>query len=121
MTEVLSPLVDIRSRLVNRTNTLLFRVSSPVKSNWRYIALPEFDGRTFRLPDEASALEEAGGSFGTVRPGAETFIHEIQIQSLGGQLRAGRGRSGRGLAIGLAAVQRRLVDAPQARRRARAR
>ena len=31
VTEVLSPLVDIRSRLVNRTNTLLFRVFSPVR------------------------------------------------------------------------------------------
>ncbi len=39
VTEVLSPLVDIRSRLVNRTNTLLFRVSSPVESNWRYISV----------------------------------------------------------------------------------
>ncbi len=63
VTEVLSPLVDIRSRLVNRTNTLLFRVSSPVKSNWRYIALPQFDGRhvpaaatvTSRMPVGRSA------------------------------------------------------------------
>ena len=85
VTEVLSPLVDIRSRLVNRTNTLLFRVSSPVESNWRYIALPQFDGRTFRLP-EGGDLEDAGGTLGTVRAGAETFIQEIQIQSLGGQL-----------------------------------
>ena len=84
VTEVLSPLVDIRSRLVNRTNTLLFRVLSPVESNWRYIALPEFDGRTFRLPDRD--LDDAAGSLGTVRAGAETFTQEIQIQSLGGKL-----------------------------------
>ena len=84
VTEVLSPLVDIRSRLVNRTNTLLFRVSSPVESNWRYTALPQFDGSTFRLPNRE--LDDAGGSLGTVRAGAVTFTHEIQIQSLGGQL-----------------------------------
>jgi hypothetical protein len=91
VTEVLNPLVDIRSRLVNRTNTLLFRVLSPVESNWRYMALPKFDGRTFRLPQRDGAtfelqLEDAGGSMGTVREGAETFTHEIEIQSLGGQL-----------------------------------
>ena len=84
VTEVLSPLVDIRSRLVNRTNTLLFRVSSPVESNWRYTSLPEFDGRQFRLPERD--LDDAAGSLGTVREGAEPFTHEIQIQSLGGQL-----------------------------------
>ncbi len=84
VTEVLSPLVDIRSRLVNRTNTLLFRVFSPVQSNWRYTSLPEFDGRQFRLPERD--LEDAGGSLGIVREGAVPFTHEIQIQSLGGQL-----------------------------------
>ncbi|MGH9132933.1 MAG: transglutaminaseTgpA domain-containing protein, partial [Ilumatobacteraceae bacterium] len=84
VTEVISPLVDIRSRLVNRTNTLLFRVLSPVESNWRVTALPEFDGRTFRLPDRD--LEDASGSLGTVRAGAEPFRQQIEIQSLGGPL-----------------------------------
>ena len=114
VTEVLSPLVDIRSRLVNRTNTLLFRVSSPVESNWRYISLPQFDGRTFRLPRDGD-LEDAGGSFGTVRHGAETFTQEIEIQSLGGQLVPAAADPIRVVAVGLAAVQRRHVDAPQAR------
>jgi transglutaminase-like putative cysteine protease len=84
VTEVLSPLVDIRSRLVNRTNTLLFRVSSPVASNWRYIALPEFDGRRFDLRDDDT--DDANGSLAAVRQGAEPFTHQIQIESLGGKL-----------------------------------
>jgi transglutaminase-like putative cysteine protease len=84
VTEVLSPLVDIRSRIVNRGNTLLFRVLSPVESNWRYAALPMFDGRTFRLPDRE--FDDAAGSLGPVRVGAETFTQEIQIESLGGRL-----------------------------------
>ncbi len=83
VTEVLSPLVDIRSRLVNRSNTLLFRVLSPVKSNWRSAALPEFDGRSFRMPDRD--LEDAAGPLAPVRLGAEPFTQQIQIQSLGGQ------------------------------------
>jgi transglutaminase-like putative cysteine protease len=84
VTELLSPLVDIRSRLVNRSNTLLFRVLSPVESNWRVIALPEFDGRTFRLPDRD--LDDAAGSLGPVREGSALFTQEIEIQSLGGRL-----------------------------------
>jgi transglutaminase-like putative cysteine protease len=84
VTEVISPLVSIRSQLVNRTNTLLFRVLSPVESNWRYISLPEFDGSSFRLPD--GDLEDAGGPLGFLREGAEPFTQEIQIQSLGGRL-----------------------------------
>jgi len=84
VTEVISPLVSIRSQLINRTNTLLFRVFSPVESNWRYTSLAEFDGRSFRLPQRD--LEDADGPLDSVRGGAEPFTQEIQIQSLGGQL-----------------------------------
>jgi transglutaminase-like putative cysteine protease len=84
VTEVISPLVDIRSRLVNRTNTLLFRVFSPVESNWRVSALPEFDGRTFRIPERD--LEDTSGALGTPRGDAEPFTQQIHIESLGGRL-----------------------------------
>ena len=90
-------------------------MSSPVESYWRYISLPQFDGETFRLPQEGGDLEEAGGSFGTVRPGAETFTQEIEIQSLGGQLVPAAADPVDRRAIGLGEVQPRLVDAPQAR------
>ncbi len=51
ITEVTSPLVDIRSRLVNRGNVELFRVNADAEAYWRVTTLPEFDGRTFSLPD----------------------------------------------------------------------
>ena len=52
--EVSNPLVDIRSRLVNRGNVELFRVNADAEAYWRLTTLPEFDGRTFRLPNRAA-------------------------------------------------------------------
>jgi hypothetical protein len=49
-TQVISPLVDIRSRLTNRSTAELFRVRADVESYWRSSALPEFDGTTWGLP-----------------------------------------------------------------------
>jgi transglutaminase-like putative cysteine protease len=49
-TQVVSPLVDIRSRLTNRSTAELFRVRADVESYWRSSALPEFDGTTWGLP-----------------------------------------------------------------------
>ncbi len=51
VTQVVSPLVDIRSRLTNRSNAELFRVRADVESYWRSSALPEFDGTTWGLPE----------------------------------------------------------------------
>jgi transglutaminase-like putative cysteine protease len=49
--QVVSPLVDIRSRLTNRSTAELFRVRADVESYWRSSALPEFDGTTWGLPE----------------------------------------------------------------------
>ena len=82
VTEVISPLVDIRSRLTNRSETELFRVFSEQAAYWRVTALPEFDGRTFRLPESPLAqLDEAPSSV----PG-DRVVQQIQILALGSQL-----------------------------------
>jgi len=41
---VFSPFVDIKGRIVNRSNVEAFRVQSPVASYWRLTALDRFDG-----------------------------------------------------------------------------
>jgi len=51
VTQVISPLVDIRSRLTNRSTEELFRIRADVESYWRVSALPEFDGTTWGLPE----------------------------------------------------------------------
>lgn len=82
VTEVLSPLVDIRSRLVNRGNVELFRVNADAEAYWRQTTLPEFDGRTFRLPKRSlTKIDDAQGSGGGVQ-----IRQQIQILSLGGPL-----------------------------------
>jgi transglutaminase-like putative cysteine protease len=40
----ISPLVDIRARLVSRSDVIAFTVQTPVKSYWRLTALDVFDG-----------------------------------------------------------------------------
>ena len=83
ITEVLSPLVDIRSRLVNQGNVELFRVNADAEAYWRVTTLPEFDGRTFRLPKRK--LTEIDGD-DAVSTGGREIRQQYQILSLGGRL-----------------------------------
>ena len=84
VTEVVSPLVDIRSRLTNRGNEELFRVNADAASYWRATTLPEFDGQTFRLPTRS--LERFDGTIDSIDPDAGRIRQQIQVLSLGGQL-----------------------------------
>ncbi len=82
ITEVLSPLVDIRSRLVNRGNVELFRVNADAEAYWRQTTLPEFDGSTFKLPKRS--LTRIDDDLGA--GGGREIRQQIQILSLGGPL-----------------------------------
>ncbi len=80
ITSVGNPLVDIRSRLVNHGDFELFRMNSDTESYWRLTTLPDFDGRTFKLPsrpldrvDETTAAAEVPGT---------TIRQQIQILAL---------------------------------------
>lgn len=84
ITEVISPLVDIRSRLTNRGDTELFRVNADAPAYWRATTLPEFDGRTFRLPTRS--LERIEGDFDDAAEDGRQIRQQIQVLTLGGQL-----------------------------------
>jgi transglutaminase-like putative cysteine protease len=84
VTEVISPMVDIRSRLVDQSPAELFRVDATEPAYWRVTTLPEFDGQTFRLPSRP--LQEVDGSFGASAPGTTQNEQDILIRQLGGQL-----------------------------------
>lgn len=84
ITEVASPLVDIRSRLVNQSDEVLFLVRSSAPAYWRATALPEFDGTTFRLPTRP--LQRIDGPLESARPGAPVNRQEIEIVGLRGRL-----------------------------------
>jgi transglutaminase-like putative cysteine protease len=83
ITSVTNPLVDIRSRLVNHGDFELFRVNADAESYWRLTTLPEFDGRTFRLPSrDLSRIDAAADA---ERDG-RTISQQVQILALEGQL-----------------------------------
>ncbi|MET0323748.1 MAG: DUF3488 and transglutaminase-like domain-containing protein [Ilumatobacteraceae bacterium] len=84
VTEVLSPLVDIRSRLVNRSAAELFVVRATAPSYWRVTGLPEFDGRTWGLPNRS--LDEVGDDLSVAAPGSTVNEQEITITGLEGKL-----------------------------------
>jgi transglutaminase-like putative cysteine protease len=83
VTEVLSPLVDIRSRLTNQRNVELFVVQSNEPSYWRSSALASFDGRVWGLPERP--LESTDGPLGGATSGAD-IRHNVRIVNLGGSL-----------------------------------
>ncbi|MEK7426527.1 MAG: DUF3488 and transglutaminase-like domain-containing protein [Actinomycetota bacterium] len=83
VTEVLSPLVDIRSRLVNRSNTEMFTMSSAVGRYWRAIGLSVFDGTTWQLPD--AQLESANGQLNEQLVDSRVVQQQIKIVHLGGK------------------------------------
>lgn len=84
VTNVINPLVDIRSRLVNRGNVELFRVNATAEAYWRVAALPEFNGRTFTLP--TSPLGRVDDAAGGGADGSRVIRQQVQILSLGGKL-----------------------------------
>ena len=77
----ISPLVDIRSRLTNRSNAELFSVRADFASYWRLSALARFNGTEWGLPERS--LTSAGGELSTARAGANELRQEITIAALG--------------------------------------
>lgn len=81
-TNVLNPLVDIRSRLTNRGNVELFRVNSDAPAYWRVMTLAEFNGEQFRLPTRP--LEPVPDE--VPDPATRRIRQQVQIISLGGEM-----------------------------------
>ena len=79
-----SPLVDIRSRVVDTSNTPLFTVTSDTRSYWRMTALDQFDGRQWSL--SASTDQLAAGFLATDRRRlsrrTQSFAQTFTIQKL---------------------------------------
>ena len=84
VTQVLSPLVDIRSRLVNLSDTELFTVASSEAAYWRATGLTLFDGSTWKLPD--GDLAAVSGNFAGAPADSHEVVQQIHITGLGGSL-----------------------------------
>ena len=79
---VISPLVDIRGRLVNQAETVMFRVRADERSFWRLTALDQFDGRVWtsradyaESPSQLPSLFQSGTS-------VEQSFQEYRIEQL---------------------------------------
>jgi transglutaminase-like putative cysteine protease len=77
-----SPLVDIRSRLVARESTVVFTVRSPARSYWRLTALDRFDGRIWSSEREFGKVD--GRLPGSLATGGDeqTIRQEFSITGL---------------------------------------
>jgi transglutaminase-like putative cysteine protease len=84
VTNIISPLVDIRSRLTSRGDVELFRVNADAPAYWRVTTLPAFDGQRFSLPQRRLERIEDGGD--AALGGAPEIRQQIQVVSLGGVL-----------------------------------
>ncbi|QXC62286.1 DUF3488 and transglutaminase-like domain-containing protein [Aquihabitans sp. G128] len=63
-----SPIVDLRKRLVNQTSTPLFQVRADRKAYWRLTSLDIFDGQIWR---SSNPVEEADGRLDRAAPRIE--------------------------------------------------
>jgi len=81
---VLSPLVDIRARLVNQPDIEIFTVESNIKDYWRITSLDVFDGRIWR---SRGSFENAAGPLETELPEGTSYgtaTQQFSIVRLGG-------------------------------------
>ena len=67
---VVSPLVDIQSRLINQPDVEVFTVETEVRDYWRLTSLDVFDGRTWR---SRGSFENAAGELDTDIPDGVSF------------------------------------------------
>ena len=80
---VISPLVDIRGRLVSQADTVMFRVRAEERSYWRLTSLDQFDGRVWTSradyaarPTQLPSLFQSGSS-------VQESVQEYRIELLG--------------------------------------
>lgn len=81
---VISPLVDIRSRMVNRSDVTMFTVSAAAGRYWRLSGLDTFDGTTWTLSD--GGLDSADDGLAPIAADARLVQQQIVIDRLGGRL-----------------------------------
>jgi transglutaminase-like putative cysteine protease len=79
-----SPLVDIRARIVDQADVEVFTVRSEERSYWRLTALEQFDGRIWRSEGNFRAAERELLDPGEVvaSPGSVLLDQEVEIRGL---------------------------------------
>lgn len=76
----LDPLVDVRGRLSNPSDEILFSVASEFPSYWRMTSLPNFDGNKWTVPQEL--LNSAGGQLASTNSISEVGVAMTEVTQL---------------------------------------
>jgi transglutaminase-like putative cysteine protease len=79
---VISPLVDLRARLVNQSRDIAFVVESPRASYWRLTSLDTFDGTTWTNP---SNFRDVDGQFNEAGASDTATRQSFDIRALNGE------------------------------------
>lgn len=74
--QIVNPMVDVRGRLLDRSDIVLFTVKADTPTYWRLTALPSFDGEKWGIPQ--SELDAAGGELAPIR---ETLNGDVIVSS----------------------------------------
>jgi len=79
-----SPLVDIRARIVDQADVEVFTVRADQRSYWRLTALDQFDGRIWRSDGRFRSVEQELADPGEVivSPGSMLLDQEVEIRGL---------------------------------------
>ncbi len=79
----ISPLVDIRSQLVDQSDVEVFSVASPVRSYWRLTSLEIFDGRIWSSRGQYRRVEESlPSAVDTSAARTDTVVQDFEIDAL---------------------------------------
>ena len=76
----LDPLVDIRGRLSNPTDEVLFSVAAEFPSYWRITSLPDFDGNKWTVSQDL--LNTAGGQLASTASISEAGVATTEVTQL---------------------------------------
>jgi transglutaminase-like putative cysteine protease len=77
-----SPIVDLRRRLVSQSSRELFEVESPVEAYWRLTSLHEFDGEIWSSGGDFGVADETLETSGPVLADTEVFTQEVRVKGL---------------------------------------
>lgn len=80
--ETISPLVEIRSRLVDQSQTELFTVRTSQRSYWRLTSLDEFDGAIWKSRGSYEDADRDLADLGPPPPNAAEVTQEFTITAL---------------------------------------
>lgn len=87
ITEVISPLVDIRAQLRDRSNRELFVAElTGTPRYWRLVSLPDFDGAAWNPPEEDLVDLDDAPAAPWAATASVTFEQRLLIRGLGGPL-----------------------------------